>query len=221
MLNSNLHVAIVGHGSGKTLVKKLEGVDRVWGINALNLSIPTDLIFSVHRFPDRFYQMGEAKRLTTIASFERAQKDGTPVLSCHVWDKYPVIQPYPIDHIVGRFGIDYFTCSAAYALAYAIDVGVGKISLCGVTGRENADFQRPCIEFWCGVAVGAGIPVYSFGGGSDIMRTETNETAPVLQQWRYGYHHHPPDADKDFTLHLDLWNDEVKREQQAKVAAAA
>lgn len=221
-MTSNLHIALVGHGSGKTIVKKL-GVDRTWGINALNLFIPCDLLFSMHQWPERFDFWGEGpdrerKKQATLDGLKMADKGGTPVFACHTWDAHPCIVPYPIDEVVEFYGIDYFSCSAAYALAYAgYTGGIGRVSLCGITGRENSADQHPCIAYWCGRLNGMGIETISYGGGSDILRTEIQEQAPVSRQWRYGYDHHPPGADKEFTLHLELWHDEMRQSQQEAV----
>jgi hypothetical protein len=220
---SGPHIAIVGFGTGRSLVKKVEDLDELWGINSLNSSVHCDLVFNMHTFPDIFESSEEYKdeRMVQVQerSFEKACEDGTTVYTCAAWDRYPCLTPYPIDDIVSHFGIDYFTCTAAYALAYAIWKGVGRITLAGITGRESHIHQHPCLAFWLGVAMGRGIAVKSLSGGADLLRTEIQEFAPVLSQWRYGYHMYPPGADKEFTLHLDMWVDEIVEETVEEKAA--
>lgn len=68
---------------------------------------------------------------------------------------------YPLDEIVERFKIKYFTSSVAYALALACYFGYKRIELYGVEMETNTEYiyQRDGVTLWIGVAKGLGIDV--------------------------------------------------------------
>lgn len=188
------HVIIMGMGPGRTIARslKVEEPDAlVWGINLANLSDGVDLIINIHNWPEQIdtweEKLRDKKKRRYMASFRKAQRDGVDILACKAWKRFPAIKPYPIQEVIDHFKIDYFTSGVAYALALAIYQGAAKITMCGITGTEQVDIQRPCIEFWMGVAHGRGVEIVSTGPGVLLIRTEPAETAPVLSQLKYGY----------------------------------
>ena len=69
---------------------------------------------------------------------------------------------YPFDKIVEKFPRRYLTNSIAEMIALAIYEGFEEISVYGVdmaAGDEYA-WQRPCCEYYCGYAEGAGIKLF-------------------------------------------------------------
>jgi hypothetical protein len=85
----------------------------------------------------------------------------------------------PIDALIKRFGLDYFTSTVAMELAYALSLeDVEEIGLWGIDlihGTEWGD-QRPCAEYWIGRAVERGIKV-----------TTHPKSALLTQRYRYAY----------------------------------
>jgi hypothetical protein len=84
---------------------------------------------------------------------------------------------YPLDEVAGallpgfRQGVElvqrrYFTSTVAYALALAIFQGYERIMLYGIEMLSDTEYtyQRPCVLFWVGVALGSGIAVDFFSG---------------------------------------------------------
>lgn len=193
------HVALVGMGPDWWLSKETNA-EQVWGINSLNLLRQVDILFNMHDIealaanPD----ITDAERETYIKSLEKAQKDGTPVVGCYTWDRFSCIQPYPIDLIVEGFGIDYFTCTASYMIAYAVAIGVRRMDLFGITGKEDYEHQGPCLHYWLGQAMGRGIDVRSLGRGSNLLRTQPGLSAPTTRQHRYGYDKYPVGVENFF-----------------------
>jgi len=89
---------------------------------------------------------------------------------------------YPLGLVTERFG-DYFTSSAAYMIAQAILLGAEQIGLYGIdmaTGSEYFD-QRPCCEYFIGLARGMGIDVHV-----------PKASALMKSPWLYGYDQHRP-----------------------------
>ena len=70
-------------------------------------------------------------------------------------------QPFPIADDIAA-GKDYFACTFAYQIGLALSEGVTALGmygtpLCG-TPRE-ALVERPCVEWWLGLATGRGVRV--------------------------------------------------------------
>ena len=96
----------------------------------------------------------------------------------------PNATPYPRDRIIAKYSrllpdycCRYFTNSVSWMLALAIDEGADEIGLYGVDmaqhglgGKSEFAHQRPSCEFFIGIAIGAGIPVY-VPPGSDLLKT--------------------------------------------------
>lgn len=206
------HIALVGLGPDRGLHRD-SPAEQVWGINTFNLHGRADLLFNMHdlRLWDERY--ADAERFPfwkfTHDSLERATAEGVPVLTCKLDPRYPCLVEYPIDAIIQRFRIDYFTCTVAYALAYAIAAGVERIDMYGITGSENYDNQPPCINYWIGHARGLGVEVFSFGEHSDLLRTENWTWAPREKQWRYGYAE-PPEEAKALKRMLENFDGQAK-----------
>ena len=88
---------------------------------------------------------------------------------------------YPVERVM-KAHPDYFTSTVAFAIALAIDEGFKEIGLWGIdliVGDEYF-YQKPCAEFWIGVAHGKGITV-----------TLPHTTALCKQSHRYGYQSEP------------------------------
>jgi hypothetical protein len=84
---------------------------------------------------------------------------------------------YPLQKIIKKFGTDYFSSTADYAIALCIDEGYTEIDLYGVNMSDSGEYayQKPGVDFWCGMAMGRGIKVNVFGRESRIMKTRDNK----------------------------------------------
>jgi len=86
---------------------------------------------------------------------------------------------YPF-HRMLEIGRRYFTCTFAFQVALAIAEGFEEIGLWGVdldfgTPRERL-VEKPCVEYWLGIAEGRGITVTLPTGATLLSRP-----------WVYGY----------------------------------
>jgi hypothetical protein len=88
---------------------------------------------------------------------------------------------YPIERVMHGH-LDYFTSTVAFGIALAIEEGFKEIGLWGIDLIVGTEYfhQKPCAEFWLGVAHGKGITV-------TLPRT----TALCTQSHRYGYEKEP------------------------------
>ena len=137
--------------------------------------------FNLHAWPDIACDPGHVEWLTQAPfpvflfpeAIAAAEKDGITI---------PNAVPFPHREIVNAFagqlaGHRYFTNSVSWMVAFAImrildaDVDDGEIALYGIdmaTGSEYAS-QRPSVEYWLGVAEGAGIKV-TVASRADILK---------------------------------------------------
>lgn len=94
--------------------------------------------------------------------------DKIPPARCEV----RVPEVYPVRQVVERFGVAYFTSTMAWQIAYALYLGVRKITLHRVFALPaSMDYfeQKPCLDFWAGVALGLGVKL-EISGDSSIAR---------------------------------------------------
>lgn len=162
-------VAILGLGPSVSqyleIAKRAGGrhVDEVWGINALGDVFNCDRIF--HMDDVRIQEARAAGRPeSNIAAMLRWVKrhPGPIYTSCAV-PGYPGLVEFPLRDVAAKFGQAYFNSTAAYAVAYAVFLGVKRIELYGFDftypNAHHAEKGRACVEFWLGIAVANGIDV--------------------------------------------------------------
>lgn len=170
------HVAIVGLGPSCAtffeLTRRLGGAsaycDEVWGINAMGDVLRCDRIF--HMDDVRVQELRAAARPeSNIAAMLRwLKRHPGPVYTSVVRDGYPGLVAFPLEEVLnrqhdGNGGAPYFNSTAAYAVAYAVHVGVKRISLFGLdytlANAHHAEQGRACVEFWLGIAAARGIEI--------------------------------------------------------------
>jgi hypothetical protein len=86
---------------------------------------------------------------------------GIPVYMQKRWPKViRMSEAFPFDGIRKTHG-DYFGCSFAWMMAYAIGIGAEEIGFFGVNfGAQEYYYQRPSLERMIGVAEGLGRKIY-------------------------------------------------------------
>lgn len=155
-----MRVAIVGVGDG------WEGAPvngtEVWGINHCICRRPVSKVFDIHVLDACYTEEG---RQHLVDAREKASEDNTPIIE---------IGNYPLKEIIHEFGTDYFACSAAYAIALAIYKGYDDIDLYGINQAAGTEyiFEKGCVEFWLGIAIGKGIKVTVHGEKSAVLMTK-------------------------------------------------
>jgi SAM-dependent methyltransferase len=170
------HVSIVGLGPSNVafyeLAKGLGGAsaycDEVWGINAIGDVLKCDRIFHMD---DLLVQEARAKERpgSNIAAMVRWLKTHPgPIYTSRVRPGYPGLVAFPLEEVLNakhdsNGGAPYFNSTAAYAVAYAIHIGVKRISLFGIDytlpNAHKAEQGRACVEFWLGIAAARGIEI--------------------------------------------------------------
>lgn len=165
------HVVILGLGPSLEayvdIAKRLGGrrafCDEVWGINAVGDVIQCDRIF--HMDDVRVQELRAAARpdsnISHMLKWLRAHPG--PVYTSRPHADYPGLVAYPLEDVLNSCGMAYFNSTAAYAVAYAVHIGVKKIGLFGFdftyANSHLAEKGRACVEFHLGIAKARGIEI--------------------------------------------------------------
>ncbi len=174
------HVAILGLGPSLEgyvdIVKRLGGrhvfCDEVWGINAVGGVLQCDRVF--HMDDVRIQQIrAERRPESNIARMlEWMRHHPGPIYTSRPHDDYPGLIAFPLEDVVNSCGFSYFNSTAAYAVAYAVHIGVRKISLFGIDytypNAHDAEKGRACVEFHLGIANARGIKI-CFPANTSLM----------------------------------------------------
>lgn len=170
------HVAIVGLGPSCAslfeLTRRLGGVsaycDEVWGLNAIGDVLKCHRIFHMDDLKVQEARAA-ANPAGNIAAMVRWLKTHPgPVYTSIVREGYPGLVAFPLQDVLNRSadqngGAPYFNSTAAYAIAFAIHIGVKRISLFGLDytfpNAHRAEQGRACCEFWLGIAAARGIEI--------------------------------------------------------------
>lgn len=187
------HVAILGLGPSvdqyTNITKRLGGrhkyCDETWTINALGDVIICDLIF--HMDDVRIQEIrAKANPDSNIAGMLEWMKESvTPIITSRAHTDYSALEEFPLADVINKFKNGYFNSTAAYAVAYALHIGVKKISLFGLDytypDAHDSEKGRACVEYWLGMAAERGIKIV-------IPKNSTLLDAIYPQQDRfYGY----------------------------------
>lgn len=169
--NPPAHVVILGLGPSAEdymdIAKRVGGrrkfCDQVWAINALGDVVACDLVF--HMDDVRIQAIrAEARPQSNIAAMlEWLKTSQVPVITSREHEDYPALVPFPVEEAFSDLGMVYANSTAAWAVIYAIWLGVKEISLFGFDftypNSHDAEKGRGCVEFWLGVAHARGIKI--------------------------------------------------------------
>lgn len=99
-----------------------------------------------------------------------------PIYTSKAYPEYPGSVTFPLQEVVDSVGLPYFSTSVAYAVGYAIHIGVKEIQLygCDFTYPDHhaAEAGRACVEFLIAVAMGHGIQIV-IAEGSTLLDVAT------------------------------------------------
>lgn len=170
------HVAIVGLGPSCAtffeLTRRLGGAsawcDEVWGINAIGDTLRCNRVFHMDDMRVQEARAAANPDGNIAAMLKWLRTHPGPVYTSVVRDGYPGLVAFPLEDVLNRKhdsngGAPYFNSTAAYAIAYAVHIGVKRISLFGLdytlANQHHAEKGRACCEFWLGIAAARGIEI--------------------------------------------------------------
>ena len=87
--------------------------------------------------------------------------------------EYVDLTNYPLQAVIDRFGVDYFTSTVDYAIALALYEGFTEIEFYGINMvyESEYEYQKPGAEYWIGRAQGMGVNTIIHGEHSSILKT--------------------------------------------------
>lgn len=207
------HVAILGLGPSINTftdrVKAMGGVsafcDEVWGINANGNVFACDRIFHMDdvRVQER---RAEAKPDSNIARMVDWLKGHPgPIYTSHMEPRYPGLVEYPLSAVTKATGEIYFNNTVAYAVAFAIYIGVGRISIFGCdysyAHSHRAERGRGCLEYWIAIAKREGIKI-SLPRDTALLDTIDQASAAPNTVECYGYDGYTVTLRPDMSVYL-------------------
>jgi len=165
------HVAIVGMGPSarQFLLGACRGggrralCDEVWGINALGDILLCDRIFHMDDVRVQEIRAKADPAGNTASMLKWLKRHPGPVITSRAHPDYPGLVEFPLEDVLNQVPHGYFNSTAAYAVAYAVYLGVKKLSCWGMDftypNAHQAEKGRACVEFWLGLALAWGIDV--------------------------------------------------------------
>lgn len=171
MMTAPEHVVILGLGPSceayvdhvKRLGNRHRFADEVWAINGLGDIIQCDRVFHMDDCAVQEIRAAARPQSNIAAMLEWMRVHPGPIYTSVVRDGYPGCVAFPLEDVVNHLGHIYFNGTAAYAVAYAIHIGVKQISIFGcdytLANAHHAEQGRACLEFWLGMAAARGIKI--------------------------------------------------------------
>ena len=156
-------VSIVGLSPSSRDAAFAEVEGDMWSVNTGHFCFTPEQLsrftawFQLH--PRREFEMANKDRPQHL---EWLKTCDIPVYMERQWDDIPTSVRYPREEIFNIVGLDYFTSSVAYMIALAIYQKYDEIHLYGIDMPSQTEYfnERPCVEFWLGVAMANDINVY-------------------------------------------------------------
>jgi len=140
-------VAIIGKAYGWS---EAPHVGETWGVNDLCLRRPVSLVFDIHDLENNVCP-------ESAATVKWVNENNVPIVAQKEYDHIPTSIRFPLE----KMHIQYFECTFAYMIAYAVYRGVDEIDIYGVQMDAMEEYyeQRKSTEYWIGYARGKGITV--------------------------------------------------------------
>lgn len=187
-------VAILGLGPSLhtylNVVKRLGGrhklCDETWGVNAVIDLIRCDVGFHMDNICVQEIRAAAAPKSNIAAMLPWLKTHPGPIFTSVPHPDYPGMTEYPLAAVLNACGGNrYFNGTVAYAVAYAIFIGVKKIYFFGADytygNSTHAEKGRGCLEHWIGFAMARGIEI-SVAGTSTLL-----DACVPARERLYGY----------------------------------
>jgi hypothetical protein len=136
--------------------------DETWAIVATAGVIQHDVLFLMDDIPGLLEPtVGVDACMTGMWGWLKDHPG--PILTSKTYEDYPGTVEFPLQDVVNAVGFAYFSSSVAYAIGYAIHIGVKQIQLYGCDftypNHHAAEAGRACVEFLIAIAMSRGIGV--------------------------------------------------------------
>jgi len=148
---------------------------EIWGSNVIYRDHAVDRLFFAHPMRGHFFN-------DDMDLFENLNKIGMPVYTSGLYKPLVNNAQIPVLEILEEFKVGFFLNVIAWMMATAILQNPKTIDMYGVDMRPDADCEylineKGTMEFWCGVAMGRGIPIKNTKE-SYVMKTKQEGNFP-------------------------------------------
>ena len=170
-VNKKTKVCIVGFAPTWPKAPYEDESFEIWACNEFHiLNKRMDVLFELHSRNEIENKERDKVKKEHLTWMQNAK---IPIFMIQHFDDIPSSIPYPWQHIIEKYGT-YFTNTISLQIALAIDLGFKEIHLYGVNMANDEEYasQRPSVEYFVGLARGAGITVY-IPDESDILKSWT------------------------------------------------
>ena len=173
---------------------RFQVADETWAINAMGGIIEHDRLFVMDDLP-YFAKAARTENPALVGYKDWLHKHPGPIYAQKSYKDFPGAVKYPLEDVLNVIQYPYINNTTAYALCYAIYLGVKHIKLYGMdftyaNNRGFAEAGRACIEHWIRDACWRGIKV-TIAESSTLMDQFKNREL-------YGYSKQPTiTKDKD------------------------
>jgi len=147
-------IAICGYSNTRQQIPVNNPSYKIWGMNHRLDSHPSrmDLHFDIH----------DTKRYNEDHPYYQFIKNNKDKSILNGLDeRFTDCKIYPKNAIIEKYG-SYFTCSASWMIAYAIEQNPSDIAIFGIDCATVDEYinQRASILYFLGIAVGKGIKLH-------------------------------------------------------------
>jgi len=162
-------VALVGLGPTRAhYINEVDAVgnrydkfDETWTMNSFCNVIESDRLWHMDNIA---VQELRAQKNEKVCGMLKAMKNYKgPIYTSVHHDGYHNLIQFPLFEVIQKFGSAYFNSTPAYAIAYAMYIGVKELWLFGLDYTwpdvHKAEQGRACCEFWLGKATMLGMKI--------------------------------------------------------------
>jgi len=172
VLPAPYHVAILGMGMSlydyvtraKVLGGKFKVADEVWGINTIGGIFHVDRLFHMDDLRVQEARAAARPDSNIAETLKWLKRFPAPIVTSIPHPDYPSTVAFPLEDVVNHYGYVYFNSTSAYAVAFALHIGVQELSLFGIDftyeNIHQGERGRGCVEFWLGLAVSKGVNLH-------------------------------------------------------------
>lgn len=137
--------------------------DETWAINAMGGIIEHDRLFAMDDLSELVHDARKHDKKVAGGMLDWLPGHPGPVYMVRKYQMVPGAVLYPVEAVLNSIGFPYLNNSVAYAVAYAIHIGVGAIKLFGCDftypDQHASESGRGCVEWLLGMAGERGIHI--------------------------------------------------------------
>jgi hypothetical protein len=157
--------------------------DEVWGINVMGDLLQCDRVFLMDHIQN-FKTDGNIPEHLQHGYDDFLRRCRVPVYTSEANSDYPCTVDFPLEEVINDLKFSYLNNTVAYAIGYAIYLGVKDLYLFGCdynynNGIDGCEPGRACVEFLLGIAASRGIKLH-VAESSSLLDTDLANTL-------YGY----------------------------------